>query len=476
MVRTLEEWRDHLLPKLSLRIIENQYLRRMYDGDHPTPTSPNTSDPKYRRLAEMAITNLCGLVVDAPTSKLTPQGVRLSADGDADLPLWRQVWTANKLNALCRVAHEEALKVGRSAALVWPQYAPDEETVTGVSVTIEDADQVLVAYAPGSTSQRVAALKWYYADEFDYVTVWTASDVLSWKRPASPASVPIGSGSWDVDDDMPGGKNPLGSVPVVEFLSKPNAKGHPSPELSLGVLRLQTRINKTMFDIVVAGEDGAFPQRVGVGIEVAIGPDGNPINPLTVGPNRVWFLNSQDPQNPSNAKIDQFTAYDTTNLLAFADASIRELGWISRTSAIFMLGGSSNVGADMIRALDDGHRAKVVAHQIVLGEAWEEVFALALAALGQPVPDDIEIDWASPQFGSPAEMADAALKLRQVGYSFKAIARYVGASPAEVVRLIEERNQEEIAGTAAAPKGKPVAPQAGGPVPLQDPTVNVAAP
>ena len=69
---------------------------------------------------------------------------------------------------------------------------------------------------------------------------------------------------------MPGGKNPLGRVPVVEFLCKPNAKGEPAPELSLGVLRLQTRLNKTMFDIVVAGEDGATPQRVTIGIEVTI--------------------------------------------------------------------------------------------------------------------------------------------------------------------------------------------------------------
>jgi hypothetical protein len=471
--RTLEEWRDYLLPKLAARVPLNTYLRRMYDGDHPYPTAPNQNNEKYRRLAEMSITNLCGLVVDAPTSKLTPKGVRLTDGGDEDLVLWQDVWTANRLNARCRVAHEEALKVGRSAALVWPTY--DGDVVTGVSVTVEDADQVIVAYAPGSTYDRVAALKWYNADGWDYVTVWTADLVWSWMTPAltiftvtglpSPLQIPPTSDSWEDDPEMPGGENPLGRVPVVEFLSKPNAKGIPTPELSLGVLRLQTRINKTTFDIVVAGEDGAFPQRVMVGIEIPTGTDGAPLNPLTSGPNRVWALKSEDAANPSSGRIDQFPAYDTSGLLNFASSTVRELGWVSRTSAVFMLGGASNVGADMIRALDDGHRAKVVAHQVVLGESWEEVFALALIALGKEPPKSLEIDWESPDFKSPAEMADAAIKLRQTGYSFKAIARYMGASPAEVVRLVQERNEEEVAGDASIPKPA-VKQEAGKPIPV----------
>jgi hypothetical protein len=441
----------------------------MYNGEHPMPTAPNQVTDKYRRLAEMSITNLCGLVVDAPTSKLIPKGVRLSDSGDEDLDLWRQAWTANRLNARCREAFEEALKVGRSFMLVWPN-TPDP----GVSVTVEDADQVIVAYKPGSTYQRVAALKWYHADGHDHVTVWTVDRVQSWMHPAGYSMIggtPQLSTDWADDPDMPGGPNPFGRIPVVEFLSKPNSRGVPAPELSLGVLRLQTRINKTVFDIVVAGEDGAFPQRVMVGIEIVTDKDGNPINPLTSGPNRVWALQSEDKANPSSGRIDQFSAFDTSELQSFKDATIRELGWISRTSAIFMLGGSSNVGADMIRALDNGHMQKVVAHQIVLGESLEEVFALAMLALGKTPPDDLEVDWVSPQFGSPAEMADAALKLRQVGYSFKAIARYMGASPAEIVRLIEERNQEEAAGTAATPKGKPVAPQGGESIPVSDSTI-----
>jgi hypothetical protein len=474
--RSVEEWRDYLLPRLANRIERNGFLRRMYDGDHPMPTAPSQVTDKYRRLAEMSVTNLCGLVVDAPTSKLTPKGVRLSEDGDEDLELWRQVWTANRLNARCRVAHEEALKVGRSAALVWP-------TDDGVSVTVEDADQVIVAYAPGSTCERVAALKWYNCDGVDHVTVWTASDVESWVRPAPKmtttygmSAIPAPSEDWDLDPDLPGGANPLGQVPVVEFLSKPNAKGEPTPELSLSVLRLQTRINKTMFDIVVAGEDGAFPQRVMVGIEIERDASGQPINPLTSGPNRVWALQSQDTQNPSSGRIDQFAAFDTSRLQSFADSSIRELGWISRTSAIFMLGGASNVGADMIRALDDGHRAKVVAHQIVFGEAWEDVFSLALLALGKTAPPEIEIDWESPEFGSPAEMADAAIKLRQVGYSFEAVARYMGATPAEVMRLVRERNAELAAGDGGAPKKVPIAMQAGTPLPVTGDGADLSGP
>lgn len=440
--RTLDEWRDYLLPLLAKRIETNTFLRAMYDGNHPLPTSPNRTNDKYIRLAQMAITNLCGLIVDAPVSKLTPKGVRLTETGDEDLELWRRVWKANRLNARCRVAHEEALKVGRSFALVWPMG-------DGVSVTVEDADQVIVAYAPGSTTERLAALKWYNCDGYEYATVWTPTEVYSWYRTAPPSTAPIVATNWEPDPNMKGGPNPLGRVPVVELLCKPDAKGNPAPELSTSVLWLQTNLNKTKFDIVVAGEDGAFPQRATIGIEIPTDKNGNATNPLKAGPDKVWALNSQDPENPDGGRIEQFPAYDTSNLLATVDAIIRQMGWISRTSAIFMLGGASNVGADMIRALDNGHMAKVLAHQVVLGEAWEEVFALSMIAMGQTPPDDMEIDWVSPEFGSPAEMADAAIKLRQVGYSFKAIARYMGASPAEVTRLVAEGDAEPVVEPAA---------------------------
>src|SRR5690606_32161510 len=120
---------------------------------------------------------------------------------------------------------------------------------------------------------------------------------------------------------------------------------------------------------VVASEDGAFPQRYTIGVEVpkkATTVDGvetiTAQNPLPSGPNRVWALQAT---GNNTGQIGQLDAFDNQSLLRLGGETVRQLGWISRTSSIYMLGGASNVGADMIRALDAGHKAKVLAHMAV---------------------------------------------------------------------------------------------------------------
>lgn len=444
MERTLEDWRDVLLKQLAANSFAARKPRRYFDGQQVLPPpDADTDRRKYRRLAAMSVTNFCGLIVKAPASKLTPIGVRLSETDDEDPELWREVWIKNRLNTDSRIVFREALKVGRSFMLVWPR----EDG--GVSVTVEDVDEVAVAYEPGDHRRRVAALKVYNDGETDYCTVWTRTEVAAWQRPARRAGSSI-SGVWEEDpDESKWGANPLGEVPIVEFLCDPDAKGNPTPELSDDILRKQDNVNFKEFNILVAEDSGAFPQRVTIGISIRRDANGNPVNPLTFGPNRVVALESSDPDNPNAGRVDQFPAYSTSDLLEAKAAAIRELGWATRTSAIFMLGGSSNVGADMIRALDDGHKTKVLEYQANFGEQLEDVFALSLLALNREPVDDIEIDWVSPEFRSPAELADAAIKMRQAGYSFKSIARLCGASPAEVRQLVAEREAEIAAGTNA---------------------------
>ena len=475
MERTPEEWRDVLLARLAARRPFYATLRAYYSGDHDLPTAPTTATDTYRRLAQLGVTNMCGLVVDTVNERLRPRGVRLSTDAEADTAVWRRIWQGNNLDADWSVAQEEALKVGRCPVLVWA----DDDIADQARVTVEDADEVIVAYAPGSRRKRVAALKAYVDDGVEHVTVWTATEVRKWTRPAdnktaarlnrelfgnhyamnrtdsgiSPAATLIlptarkgDRGAWQADDDY-SGRNPIGRVPVTELLSKPSVSGVPMPELSSSVLKLQDRINKTMFDAVVAAEYGAFPQRYAIDVEVTRGADGTPVNPLTVGPNRVWLLKRG---SENAATIGQLDPFPLEGLLSLADASIKHLASISQTPVYYLLSGLTNVGADSIRAAETGHVAKIINHQTMFGDAAEEMFRMALAIEGSEVSDDVEVDWAPPETRSPAELADAAIKLSQAGYPFLAIARYMGESPAEIERLVAQRDLD-VARVATVP-------------------------
>jgi len=428
--RTPEQWRDKLLKELEERRELHGLLRGYYIGNQPLPTAPSTATDTYRRLAELGVTNMCGLVVDSVNERLRPRGVRLTADSTADLDIWRRVWQANNLDSDWSLAQEEALKIGRCPILVWPN---GDGTV---SVTVEDADEVIIAYAAGSRRQRVAMLKSYEDDEVKFATVWTPTDVHSWYFAKQTSR-------W-FDDAQLSGSNPLGRVPGVELLCKPSVKGVPAPELSTAVIRLQDRINKTMFDAVVSSEFGSFPLRYTIGIEIRRDPiTGVPVNPLTIGPNRVLALEASEGQSGTIGQLEPFPLAD---LLSLADASIKHLASISQTPVYYLLSGLTNVGADSIRAAETGHVAKILKHQGMFGEAAGDVFQLALIAMGDPTPPtDIALEWAPPETRSPAELADAVIKMSQAGYPFLAIARYMGESPSDVERLVRERAAQDIA-------------------------------
>jgi hypothetical protein len=207
-------------------------------------------------------------------------------------------------------------------------------------------------------------------------------------------------------------------------------------ELGHKVITLNRRINMTMFRILSIGEFQIVPQKYAIGINVKEDADGNPINPLKVGPEHVWILDSDD---PSKAKVDQLEPADISPLMSLLDADVTRFGAVTKTPLYYVAGGLVNVSADAIRAAEAGLIAKVRRRQLSFGEAWEEAFRLGMLSIGETPPPDLEVVWSDPASRSLAEMADASLKLQQAGYPFAAIARKMGETDAEIARLIAER-------------------------------------
>lgn len=469
--------RNHLLGVIAARGKDVDKMHRYYDGEHPAPTVPDTSNEAYKRLVRLATTNISALVVDAVNERLEPIGVTLAlpapvAEEDAVEPtdadgvdVWAEVWEPSDLDINAGLVHLEALTAKRSFVMVWP-------TDEGVSITPELSTECAVLYPPGRTRGKpVAALKVFADGAKCFVTLFTAEKVYYWTTATSAANVipdlssteACNAAEWspwydmapddiDVDgiiageypedawleDDSLAVPNPLGAVALVEFQGHPTLGGEPKGELTTGVLRLQDRLNKEVLDMLVTAEYAAFPQRYALGLDPQDG-DGKP-RKLTSGPERTWMFGD----HPDDIELGQLAAADLTNHLKMIEATIQSIAAVTKTPVYYLASSFANVGADTIAAVDAGLVKKCKAHQRAFGDSWATVIRLALKALGREGADDatISIVWADPEVRTRAELGDWAIKVKDI-IPIEDVWRSLGASPSDI-----ERMRAAIAATA----------------------------
>lgn len=437
-----ERERDRLLKLLDARQPAIKTLHDYYDGDHCLPRLPDSCAESVKDLRGHALLNLCPLVVNAVDERLTVQGFQFGDGSGSGIDVWRDIWQPNQLDAVSPMVMQEALIARRSFVLVWLEG-------DAVVITPEIPAEVLVDYEPGKRRQRRSAVKRFVEgkgrDKVTDVTMWTDEGVWRWQAFGTAKAMTI--------DEAGTGDNPFGQVPVVEFLSQPDLRGLPHSELDRGVIPIQDRVNKTIFDRLVLQEFQAFPQRWATGIEVELDDAGNPIRPFSVGPNKVVTNGG----SATDVKFGQWDAADLGPHLEAVQADIHALAAVTKTPVHYLAAEFSNVDSDAIRAAEAGLIMKVRGHQRCFGESWEEVIRLALTPSGDGRSTDQAsmIEWADPETRTVAEEADAAVKLAPLVPQDETWRR-LGYSPQERAAFATQMLQEAMAKRLATPPAQPV--------------------
>lgn len=447
------EWLAFLLEQHRARVPEIERLQRYYDGEHPLPQAPKKIEEKFQAFAREARTNWMQLVVDAPAERLQIVGFNLGGEPATDV--WNGIWQGNQLDADSKLVHVDALTLGSSFVLVWP----DTTHPAGVRITMEHPTQCIVAYEPGDRRRRAAGLKvWTGLDRRLYATLYLPGVVHRWVTDDKVVALGTLPTNWV---PRPGAaavaETGLDVVPLVEMRPRPRFDGTGRSELD-GLTDIQDRINATVFNRMVAGEFGAFIQRWVTGIEVEEDEDGNPIKPFNLGVDQI--LVAEDPQ----ARFGAFTATDLQNYVKSVEADVTHLAAISKTPPHYLLGALVNASGDALKSAETGLVSKVRDRQTFLGEDWEEVIRIALTALGDDRAADLaaEVVWKDPETRSEGELVDALVKMRGLGVPLEVLWRRWGASPQDVEAwkqlALEEALTESIRQPAAPPPPSSSAP------------------
>lgn len=437
-------------------------------------------EDRYRNFSD----NWCGVVGRSPVERLGIYGIRVGDDvdvvSDDERELWLD-WQRNEMEAQASQGFLASTIAKRSAVLVWG----DENDEPDVSW--EHPSQVAVAYAASNRRRRTAALKAWTEDGLEFATLYLPDEVWKFERPsymsgdesqtASGIVLPgfVGNGGWRprevVGENWPL-RNPLGEVPVVEWLNRPMLGQEPMSDIA-GTMAMQDAINMLWAYLFTAADHASMPARVVTGAEPpkvpildengqVVGSKPAKLEDLAQG--RLLFLPGSQGNKPS---IDQ---WDAAKLDVFTGVIAEAIGHIASqtsTPGHYLLTNEkfANLNGDALTAAETPLVQKVKeAHKYYSGAARDTFRLMAKVRGNDGLAEEVRtarIEWKDAEMHSLSQIADAATKDRAVGISLATVLRTRYGMNQQQVDEELRRVREESADTMLANLLRPTPDEVG---------------
>ncbi len=443
-----------------------------YNGHHDLGFATTAYHNTFRDLLKATTCNRCRSVVDAHADRLkvigfsdegteerspetaddTPADV---ASGKAPREMAWDLWRQNRMDKRAGEIHQEAFTTGDAYVIV------DKHPTTGVvNIWPQLASQIRVAYNdehPGAID--LAAKKWRLHNGKARLNLYFEDRIEKYvsrnKEANTGAMLPKAFERYTDKDDA--GAWPLRlitpGIPVFHFGNNARTGEYGTSEL-VDVIPLQDDLNKTIADMMVAGEFGAFRQRWAVGVSPVIDPiTGLEALPFKAGPGQVWFADAD--ADGTAPKFGDFTETDITQYIDEKETFSTEIARVSRVPVHYLLMTGTPPSGESLKLLEAPFVAKLQDRQIAFGQVWGDVIRYALLLQsGVDVPG-LVTEWQPASPRSEKETADLALIYSQVGWPEEELWRFMGKTDAEIARMKAEKatafqQQQQIAAQTQA--------------------------
>lgn len=424
--------------------------------------------------------NWCAPIVNAEAERIKYTGIKIK-DSAAAAKVLHEQWLMNELDMQSSQGFVTTLATSRSYVIVWGDPKTDEPVVTW-----EHPSNVEIEYDYANPRLRRAALKTWVDETHEYAILYTADALFKYIRPrptyrnqrdsqAKQARTGfVTDGGW-LPREVPGETwplhNPIGDVPVIEFSNRPTLRGDPVSEIQ-GVMPMQDAVNLLWAYLFLSADYASMPARVVLGQS----PPKIPLLDETgkkIGEKVVDIKDLQEKRllyfTGDNAKIDQ---WDAAKLDVFTDVIEIAVGHISaqsRTPPTYFASnkGISNVNAEGLKASEIGLNKKVLEFETFTDPAMRELFRLiALAKGDQALARQARLavpTWMNPEIRSEAQMADALLKKKSIGYPLEYLMELDGMDPLEIERILDMAAKESDAAMSFGVQAAVDSGLAGGP-------------
>ncbi|MDT0211233.1 phage portal protein [Curtobacterium sp. BRD11] len=448
--------------RLAARRAGFQTLEDYYAGQQPlsfaTEEWKKANASRYADFSD----NWCGPVADAAGERIRHTGIKLGDDKRAAQKLWTQ-WGRNEMDMQASQGVLSTLITSRSYVIVWGDRKTDEPIVSW-----EHGANVEIEYDWSNLRRPKAALKAWVDGDFEYGILYTDTELWKFRKPriqpqdarqSQARQAKLGraeQGTWKQwqpeGDDVWPLPNPLGEVPVVEMPNRPMLAGDPKSEIA-GVMSMQDAINLLWAYLFLSADYASMPARVvlhqGPPMMPILDASGQrigekPVDIKELAEKRLLYLSGKD------TTID---SWEAAKLDVFGDVIEMAVGHIAaqtRTPPTYLVSktGMANVNGEGLKASEIGLVKKTLEFHTFASPALRRMYRLiALAMNDKPLADLASlatISWMNPEIRSEAQLADALVKKKQMGYPLEYLMELDGLPPEEVSRVMAMVEQEQF--------------------------------
>lgn len=363
------------LTRLKERDRAYRLARRYYEGDQDLTFIA----PKYRDAFGAALQgmryNRCATIVDVHADKLQLTGFIDEASDNQDIATAaREIWRRNRMDRRAGEVHSEAFLMGDAYCIVWP----DDKGQAVIYPQL--ADRCIVRYGEDGLSIDLALKIWKLLDGTWRANLYYRDRVEKYSSQGRSTNVPYSGGTWNqfTDEDAtwplpyPWGEG----MPFFHFANKGRTGQGGTSELH-DVIPLQDAINKSLCNMLVAGEFAATPQRYAIGITFEKDEDGQYINPFKAGAGELWWMGPGD-SDSGQVSFGQFAAGDVTQFTLEQESLDKKISNVSRVPAHWLGMGGTFTSGEQLKTAETPFTAKILDRQITFGNDWEDVAAFCL--------------------------------------------------------------------------------------------------
>lgn len=376
--------------------------RKAWTGEAPAAyLSTKSRDALDSRLTRLGV-NFPRLVVSSLVDRMRVAGMRRFGQTEADNDTW-QLWQRAGLVAGSELVHTDRALYGCAYVTVWG-HARDPRR----PVAMLDSPRSAWAEVDPATGEVSRAVRRWTSGGRAHAIYLTPDKVTRWQA-TSPEGL-----AWERTGEA--AENPWGEVPMVPFVRRGSTTDEGGTSAVADVLDLSAAIAKVLQDGMVTSEWHARPRRWATGLEIQEDEDGNPIDPF--GDSRL--LQSEDPET-------RFGQLDPVRLDGYADllaVLTQQVGALTGLPAHYLgLHGDQPPNADGVRAAETQMVSRAYSEMRQATSPWGRVAGWLRAISGglPNVPDDSVPEWANPETRTPAQAADAAGKLHDIGVPLSAL-------------------------------------------------------